>query len=298
MPQMTAARVDAASSARTPMYAASNYDRYHRQDLIRKIQDQSGFRLICYVSGAHCGIEHDDAMHFRDLLHRVADGENIELMLHTPGGDIDAAEMLILMIREKVGDAGFRIVVPHLAKSAGTLMVLGADTVVMSDTSELGPIDPQVLIFEGNARPRRIPAQSYLAAYNEHADALNQNPSDIAARLMFEKLDPTIRQVCLAATRRSQKLAEKLLTRGMFFSGPANWTLTASELIDAKRWQTHSQVISWRDAKDPPIGLRVDHLDSHDPLWQQYWQLYCLQRLVINDNEKLFESDYVSLRTE
>ena len=289
---------DVASSSRTPLYAAYNSDRYNRQDLIRKIQKQSEFRLICYVSGPLCGIEHDDAMRFRDLLHKVDNNENIELLLHTVGGDIDATEKLILMVREKVGEASFRIVVPHLAKSAGTLMVLGADTVVMSDTSELGPIDPQVLIPDSNAGMLRVPAQSYLDAYDEHANELRTNPQDLAARIMFDKLDPSIRQVCIAAKERSRTLAEKLLRQGMFLSGPSNWTATAGELIDTKRWQTHSQVISWQDAKDPPIELRVEYLDSQHALWQQYWHLYCLQRLCINDNEKLFESDYVSLKTE
>ena len=133
-------------SARTPLYAALHSDRYRRQDLIREIQAESGFRHICYVSSGSCHIKHEDAIYFRDLLHRIDDNENVELMLHTPGGDIDAAEKLILMIRDKIGSGGFRIVVPHCCKSAGTLMVLGADTVVMSDTSELGPIDPQVPI--------------------------------------------------------------------------------------------------------------------------------------------------------
>lgn len=93
-----ASATNAASSARTPLYAASNSERYHRQDLIKSIQKESEFRLICYVSDG-CRIEHDDELQFRDLLHRIDDGENIELLLHTPGGDIDAADKLIHMVR-------------------------------------------------------------------------------------------------------------------------------------------------------------------------------------------------------
>ena len=285
-------------SVRTPLYAAYNSDRYHRQDLIRNLQTKSETRIISYVSGDHCGMEHDDAMRFGDLLHRIDKGEDIDLILQTTGGDIDAAEKLVIMIREKVDQGAFRVIVPHRAKSAGTLVVLGADEVLMSDTSELGPIDPQVRILDSSGKPILIPAQSYLDAYSEHAAALNRNANDLAARIMLEKLDPAIRQICLAAKERSRSLAEKLLKQGMFLGESGNWTATASELIDTKRWQTHSQVISWRDANDPPIGLRVQHLDSNDHLWQQHWHLYCLQRLSIQDNQKLFESDYVSLRTE
>ena len=292
-----ASGTDATPSARTPLYAAYNSDRYHRQDLIREIQAESGFRLLCYVSVGDCAIDHEDEMYFRDLLHRVNDNENVELMLHTLGGNIDAAEKMVLMIRERIGDREFRVVVPHRAKSAGTLIVLGADTVVMSDTSELGPIDPQVRIPHREGGTIWVPAQSYLDAYTEHAKALLANPHDAAAKIMLDKLDPVVRQMCTAVKDRSRTLAENLLKRGKILSDPTNWTSTAKELLDTKRWRTHSQVISWRDAKDAKIGLRVDYVEPHDHLWQKYWQLYCLQRLFLNDNEKLFESDYVSLKT-
>ena len=289
-----ASATNAASSARTPLYAASNSERYHRQDLIKSIQKESEFRLICYVSDG-CRIEHDDELQFRDLLHRIDDGENIELLLHTPGGDIDAADKLIHMIREKTGDAAFRIVVPHLAKSAGTLMVLGADTVVMSDTSELGPIDPQVLIPDSTGMLRWVAAQNYIDAYKTHSEALRRNPADRPAEIMFSKLDPAVYDKCVKAKERSRRLAENLLMRGMFRQG-GNWTATADQLIDTRKWQTHSQVISLHDAAT--IGLRVDPIKPHDDLWQKYWHLYCLQRLANGDNEKLFESDYVSLPTK
>ena len=283
------------SSARTPLYAASHSERYHRQDLIKGIQQESRFRLICYVSSGQCRIEHDDAMYFRDLLHRIDDGENIELLLHTPGGGIDAAEKLILMVREKVGDAAFRIVVPHLAKSAGTLMVLGADTVVMSDTSELGPIDPQLRVPDDAGTLRWVAAQNYIEAYETHSAALRAHPEDLPSLVMLKKLDPVVHQRCIAAKDRSRSLAENLLKRGMFREG-GNWTATADRLMDTASWQTHSQGISQHDARG--IGLRVESVDPHSDLWQRYWRLYCLQRLAINDDEKLFESDYVSLPTK
>ena len=84
------------------------------------------------------------------------------------------------------------------------------------------------------------------------------------------------------------------LKRGMFRSG-GNWSQAASELLDTKRWQSHAQMISWEDAKDPRIGLNVEYLDPKSDKWQEYWQLYCLQRLAVSDRQKLYESDYVSL---
>ena len=71
--------------------------------------------------------------------------------------------------------------------------------------------------------------------------------------------------------------------------------MTASELMDTERWLTHSQVISWQDAQDPPIGLHVEYLEPQDERWQRYWQLYCLQRLAVSGDQVLYESGYASL---
>jgi hypothetical protein len=43
------------------------------------------------------------------------------------------------------------------------------------------------------------------------------------------------------------------------------------------------------------MGLAVERLEPDDAAWIGYWKLYCLQRFAVDKNEKLFESDYVSL---
>lgn len=79
-------------------------------------------------------------------------------------------------------------------------------------------------------------------------------------------------------------------------SGTGNFTKIASDLIDTKRWLTHGQMIGWQDAIK--IGLSVDYLDPSSEEWRCYWQLYCLQRLAIQDRQKLFEADVASLTVE
>src|SRR5438270_233413 len=81
---------------------------------------------------------------------RITKEHDLDLLLHTGGGDTDAADKLMSMARARIGTKGLRVVVPDFAKSAGTMMVLGADAVVMSDSSELGPIDPQIVRTDHN----------------------------------------------------------------------------------------------------------------------------------------------------
>lgn len=282
---------------KTPLFQAIHAERYQRQAIINKIQERNGKWLICYVSGGDFVIDRDDTVPFVDLLHNVPRGEDLDLLLHTGGGDIDAAEKLISMVRNKVSSATLRVVVPDFAKSAGTLMVLGADSVVMSDTSELCPIDPQIVLADGNGNRIRHSVQSYLDAYDEHTATLQGEPNNVAAQIMLGKLDPATVKLFQTVQGRARKFAEDQLKRGMFRQG-GNWSQAAAELLDTKRWQSHAQMISYEDARDPRIGLNVEYLDPKSDDWQEYWQLYCLQRLAVKDRQKLFESDYASLLIE
>lgn len=279
---------------KTPLFQAIHAERYQRQAIIEQIQRRTGRGLICYVSGGGCAIDRDDTVPFVDLLHNVKPGGDLDLLLHTGGGDMDAAEKLISMVRNTVGTAELRVVVPDFAKSAGTLMVLGADFVVMSDTSELGPIDPQITLADGNGNRIPHPIQSYLDSYEEHTATLVKEPGNVAAQILLGKLDPGTIKLFQTALKRARELAENLLKRGMFRQG-GNWSQAANELLDTKRWQSHAQMISWEDAQHPRIGLHVEYLEPKSEEWQEYWQLYCLQRLAVGDRQKLFESDYASL---
>ena len=286
----------AAPDVRTPFFRASNAERYQRQEIIRQIQEQTNHRLICYVAGSRleCMINQNDTVPFVDLLHNIREGESIDLLLHTIGGSVDAAEKLIRLVRSKVGNDQLRIIVPEFAKSAGTLMALGADCVVMSDTSELGPIDPQMQFSDSRGNVRWHSVQNYLDAYKEHYDKITDYPENVAAQIMLGKIDPDTVKLCRAVIARARQSAESLLRQGMFRNG-GNYTQTVNELLDTERWLSHSQMISWEDASDPKIGLSVKYWKQDDILWQSYWRLYCLQRLAIAENQKLYESDWVSL---
>ena len=286
--------LEGSPGSRTPLFEANNAARYQRQTIIREIQGRTGRRLLCYVSGNDCIINNNDIRPFVDLLHHVKSGEKLDLLLHTMGGSGDAAEKLVRMIRRRIGQAELRVIVPEIAKSAGTLIVLGADCVVMSDMSELGPIDPQMRFADSSGLVRWHPVQNYLDAYEELSNAVNQNPNNVAAQLMLSKLDPATVKLCQAAMERTRTCAEGLLQQGMFRE-TGNWTRTVGDLLDTVRWLSHSQMISWEDAQHPNLGLVVEHLEQQSDEWQEYWRLYSLQRLAIKESQKLFESAFVSL---
>ncbi|MEO5589265.1 MAG: hypothetical protein ABIS03_06745, partial [Gemmatimonadaceae bacterium] len=89
----------AKSPSKTPAFQAMHAARYRRQDLIRAIEKQTGRQLICYVAGLHTMISRDDVVFLVDLLHNARRDDSMDLLLHTGGGDMDAAEKLISMVR-------------------------------------------------------------------------------------------------------------------------------------------------------------------------------------------------------
>jgi Serine dehydrogenase proteinase len=273
---------------KTPMYEAIHAPRYHRQALMKSIEDNCGRRLICYVSGRAATIDRDDVVGFVEMLHNIPPESSVDLLLHTRGGDVDAAEKMMTLVQAAVGSGQFRVIIPDFAKSAGTLMVLGADTLIMSDSSELGTIDPQIWSNDANGKEVCHSVLSYLDAFKIHSEALRKNPEDPVAHAMLNKLDPATLRNFEAIRDRARNFAEDQLKRK-----GRNFSQIAGALMDTTRWPSHGQMIKWQDVKD--LGLPVDYLLPRSKQWQAYWQLYCLLRLAVKGRQNIFESTYASL---
>ena len=272
---------------KTPMFTATNAARYQRQDVIKEVNAREGTELICYVGGNQTQIDRNDLVGFVDLLHNVEQSTAIDLLLHTPGGDVDACEKLIALIHAKAMDSRFRVIVPDMAKSAGTLIALAADTIFMSDSSELGMIDPQFSMKDNQGNRFSHSVTAYLEAYYEHVQALRKDPKDPVALLMLDGFDPKVVRKFQGIRDRVRSFAEDLLKRR---GAPASSIV--QDLMSAARWKTHGQPINHADATQ--FGLPVEYLAPTDERWLTYWKLYCLQRLEVGDDKKLFESSYVS----
>jgi ClpP class serine protease len=66
----------------------------------------------------------------------------IDIILHTPGGLVLAAEQIAHAIRNH--PAKVTVFVPHYAMSGGTFIALAAVEIVMDENAVLGPVDPQI----------------------------------------------------------------------------------------------------------------------------------------------------------
>lgn len=117
-----------------------------RKKLYKTIERDRDTRVLSFVTGTRRGLEiqiADDCMEmFVELLDRIGPTNRISLILHTNGGLTLAAWQLINLIRMFCED--LEVIVPLRALSAGTLIAIGANRIIMTKQATLGPIDPSI----------------------------------------------------------------------------------------------------------------------------------------------------------
>ena len=283
---------------KTPLYQALHNERYARQRLIKQIEEKTNRKLIIYFSNIfnpYGSINRNDIASFGDLLFDVDKNIDLDLLIHSSGGDIDSAEKIVFMCREKCNS--LRVIVPQYAKSAATLIALAADSIVMGYTSELGPIDPQISMTLRDGKTLTRPAYSYLQGLKTIRDEIKQDPSFIRTYLpLLEQLDPALLDYCKKAIERSKRFAYKWLSKYMFKGDHKKAATISDKLNNVEKYIMHGVVIDSKEAKDE-IGLNIEYLDPNNELWQAFWRIYCqyevdIRKLGVN---KIFESNRVYL---
>lgn len=282
--------------SQTPLFHSVNRDRYDRQSMIQQIEEVTGRRLLVYISNLNhpqSSITREDIAPFSELVGSLEKDGEVDLMIQSPGGDPNAAETIINSLSAKTKH--LRIIVPQAAKSAATMMCLAADEVMMSDTSELGPIDPQIPISTAYGYVYR-PAQAFLNGLkrieDEHFEKSALNP---AYYPFLQGVDAALIDFCNKSIEHSKMLAIKWLTRSMC-SGQSDKARTIAEnLVNIEKYPNHGAVISYSEAQ--ALGLNVDYKDYSDDLWQMLWRLYIRYTVEIREKEwvKVFESSNTSV---
>jgi hypothetical protein len=201
----------------------------------------------------------DDMLGFMEAVHGLA-GPSLDLILHSPGGSAGAAEQIVKYLRTKFDD--IRIIVPHLAMSAATMVACAADRIVMGNHSFLGPIDPQ-LIMQTALGPRSVPAQAILEQFDR---ALRDAADPVRLRVwapMLTQYGPDLLVTCQNAANLSEELVSEWLKSYMFrgqADGETKGKAIAHWLSAHSAFKTHARPISRDDLR--ANGLTVDSLEQ------------------------------------
>ena len=241
---------------RNGTFNGKNFFEY-RQGLIKSIEKETKRPLIVYSAkidatiGAPNTIQHDDVLGFSDLISNV-DGDNLDVLIESPGGDIAAAQRIVELLRNKFKN--IRYFIPGTAYSAATMIALSGDEILMDKRGVLGPIDPQI---------NGIPARSILNGFNEVQKKLKEEgPGALPAYLpLIQKYDLHIFEICKDVDMRSKEVVQDWLKSYMFKEEAneevrkKNITKIVTFFSDYNIHRSHSRPIFFREAKD--IGLKV-----------------------------------------
>lgn len=122
----------------------SPYEAY-RAMIDKRVQDFARSRGSLVLSIVHHEVDEyidtDTAIEAIDLIRHAPDNAPIDIILHTPGGIASATQQILHALKHHPGRK--TAFVPYRAKSAGTMIALACDEIVMGTSAVLGPIDPQ-----------------------------------------------------------------------------------------------------------------------------------------------------------
>lgn len=268
-----------------------------RQEKIKEIETATGRPLIVYAAKQTGGfnipnsIDNSDITGFADLVDGI-DGKDLDVFLDSPGGQAEATERLVNLLRQSFENV--RFLIPHSAYSAATMFALSGDEILMDDRSTLGPIDPQIFVNSPNGGTY-VPAQDILEGFKQVRKVLKEEGSEVlpAYLPMIDKYDLYIFEVCKNAERLSTTLVKKWLQQYMLRNDPKRKSKAdkiAKRLADHKRNLSHGRSIGIQEVK--AIGINVNDLRDNSVLRAALWELYCLIELYFDRTPavKLFEN--------
>jgi len=259
------ARPKARGVAKSPLFGAEHAARYERQSLIREYEELHTCRLIVMRDA----IFPDGVTYLEELLFDADPAEDLHMMLDSPGGDGETAVRLARSAQARC--ARFTVIVPDQAKSAATILALGAHEILMGPTSDLGPVDPQFQLADGRSL---VAAKDIIAAVAAAEAAIATNPDTypLHASLLSDVSGLMVQQARSAIDRSSDLVLEALKSSPDRTAKAAKAALAKLKdpLIDGPK--NHAAVFGADDAI--ACGLPVTKLDPSSEQWQQIWRLY------------------------
>jgi ClpP class serine protease len=181
------------------------FERKRKSRVIAMIHRQEQMAFLGIPIARYIDIE--DSEQVLRAIHLTPPEVPIDLILHTPGGLVLAAEQIANALCRHPGKV--TVFVPHYAMSGGTLIALAADEIVMDPNAVLGPVDPQVGQF---------PAASILSVLEAKPIAEIDDQTLILAdisRKALRQVTATVQEILVAngmAAERAAAIAQQLAT--------------------------------------------------------------------------------------
>jgi hypothetical protein len=238
------------------------------------IEDYRKRPLIVYATSTRAGLQvymAGDAV--RGLIAQVdaipAATKEVDVLIHSTGGDGLAAWKLMSLLRERFDKVG--VLVPFMAFSAATLFALGADEIVMHPHASLGPIDPQIGIKQPDGTVRQFAYEdvgAFLRFLGTEVKITEQAHTTTAIEKLFSVVDP----VHVGAAKRASELSSAIGERLLLTHMKGEHKIQARQIAENlnKSFFAHGDAVSRTRARE----LKLKVADSNPGLEKLMWAAY------------------------
>jgi hypothetical protein len=246
-------------------------ERIKRYEAIEKRRERP---LIVYATSTRQGVPAimapDAVREFVDQLDAIRDAKQIDILLHSTGGDGLTAWKLMSILRERFDEVG--VLVPYMAFSAATLFALGADEIVMHPHASLGPIDPQISMTQPDGKVRLFAYEdvgAFLRFLTNEVKITEQVPVSAIVEKLFSVVDP----VNVGAAKRASELAssvgERLLLTHMT---NADEKASAKQIADNlnKSFFAHGDAVSRKRATELQLKIAAADPSLEELIWSAF----------------------------
>ncbi len=261
-----------------------------------KIETMRNTKLISFVTGDRPGVEtyinNDCIDPFINTLNSIGNTNRISLLIQTDGGDVSVAWRLVNLIKMFCDE--FEIIIPHKSLSAGTLIALGANRIIMTKQAVIGPIDPSINNPLGptvdNFGHSTIASLS-VEAFNEYLEFAQNHlaiESEKALSNLLSEISNLIHPMAIGEILRSRKqirkLAEKLLSPNI------QSKTQIDKIIDflCAGSGSHDYTLNRREAQS--LGLNIEKPDTE--LYKLVNEISEDYRAELNISEPFFPQMY------
>lgn len=232
-----------------------------RKKYLKLAADYTGRNVIAYYSGwlqkntnPAVSIDDSDKNGFMETIHGLDKSKGLDLILHTPGGEISATESIVLYLKSIFGN-DIRVIVPQMAMSAGTMIALASKKIVMGKESCLGPIDPQ---FGG------VSCAGVIEEFEKAKQDIVKNIQYVHLwQNIIGQYHPTFLGDCEKAISWAKEIVMQWLKENMFHN-EKNSAKMADKIVmhlsSHKDTKSHSRHIHIEECKK--IGLKVESLED------------------------------------
>lgn len=232
-----------------------------RRKYLQNLHNHTSRNVIAYYSGflskpgiAQSDINDEDKNGFMMAVHKLDKAKGLDLILHTPGGDIGATQSIVNYLH-KMFKRDIRAIVPQIAMSAGTMIACSSRCILMTEHSNLGPIDPHL---------RGVPAYGVIEEFKRAHKEIQKDPNKIALwSNIISQYKPTFLSQCENAIKWSNEFVQEQLENVMF-EGEEDAKKKAKNiamiLADYKGNRRHERHIHLEECRT--IGLKVERIED------------------------------------